>query len=548
MIEKIKQIILEATQKAGYDLPVGLAVEQPPRPEMGDFATNTAMLIAAKSDGNPRVIAEKIVSGIKSDIIEKATVAGPGFINLFLNEQVIYEELKEILKRAENYGNNEIGSGKNVNVEYISANPTGPVHIGNARGGPIGEAVSNLLSLCGYKVTRSFYVNDIGGQIDKLAASFYYWYEKINGEDPIFPEGGYPGDYVREATEKVIAKYSHELAKLANEEEFLEFFKDKGVRQMVERIKKEVGMLDIEFDDWIYQSELEKSGLTESVLDILTARGAVTEREGATWFANPEDPEFKDGEAVLRKSDAGKTLTYFADDIACHKYKIDQGADLIIDFLGPNHHGHIARMKAAMQAIGIDPNRLQILMYQQVRVKNGDEIIRMSKREGNFILLADVMKFGVGADVFKYFVLNQNNNTPFDFDVKLAMERTEKNPVYYVQYAYARINSIIKKAPKTSVGGTIDLSLLSHPRELALIKELIKLPDLIFKAASDLQMQVFPHYAHRLASLFHEFYNDCRVLGEEKELEAARISLIIATKIVLKKVLDICDISAPEKM
>lgn len=547
MTNDIKEIIINALAASSYNLPVGFSIEQPPNPDMGDYATNVAMLVAKDAGENPRQVAEKIARAIDSDLVEKAEVAGPGFINIFLKQQVWLDRLHEILSAGEKYGRNDLGKGKTVNVEYISANPTGPVHIGNARGGPIGEAVANLLTFCGYKVIRSFYVNDIGGQIDKLARSFYYWYETINGEKPIFPDGGYPGAYVKEATEKVIEKYGVELKKLQNEEEFLDFFKDKGVKAMVERIKHEVSLLGITFDEWIYQSELEKSGLTEQILGYLEAKGSVVEREGASWFKNPDDPDFQDGEAVLRKSDGEKTLTYFADDIACHKYKVDQGADRMLDFLGPNHHGHIVRMKAAMQAIGIDPNRLEIIMYQNVRVKNGEEIIKMSKREGNFVLLADVMKFGVGSDVFKFFVLNQNNNTPFDFDIKLAMEKSEKNPVFYVQYAYARINSLIKKAKAVSFDEA-DLSLLKHPKELSLIKELARFPELLVQAEQDMQMQIFPHYATNISSMFHEFYNDCRVIGESPEIESARLALVEATKIVLKNVLDICDVAAPDRM
>lgn len=555
MNDEIKKIIIDAVAKAGYDIPVGFSVEEPPRQDMGDFATNVALLAAKSAGKSPREVAQKISSSITSEQVLKTEVAGPGFINIFIKPSSWIKAFADILAGSNKYGESDEGKGKCINVEYISANPTGPVHIGNARGGPIGEAIANLYQMLGYKVIRSFYVNDIGGQIDKLAQSFYYWYEKSNGEDPIFPEGGYPGDYVREATEKVIAKYKKELSQLKDSEEFIAFFKDKGVREMVERIRREVALLGIEFDDWIYQSELEANGNSDEIMSILENRGAVATREGATWFKNPDDPEFIDDEAVLRKSDAGKTLTYFADDIACHKYKVDQGADMMIDLWGSNHHGHIARMKAAMQAIGIDPHRLQILLYQNVRIKNGEEIIKMSKREGNFVLLADVIKFGVGADVFKYFVLNQNNNTPFDFDVKLAMEKSEKNPVYYVQYAYARINSILRKA-NDGKGGQgifkdaqdINYELLKHPRELALIKELVKLPDIVKQAGSDLQMQAFPHYAYRVASLFHEFYNDCQVIGEKNEIEKARLALVEATRIVLKKVLDICDITAPEKM
>lgn len=549
MREEIRSIIVEASKKAGYNLPVGFDLSVPPRSEMGDLATNIALIIAKNNNKEPREVAEKIISNISSGVIKKIEIAGAGFINIFIKTEYLYEKLRQIVKLGEKYGSNLVGAGAIVNVEYISANPTGPVHIGNARGGPIGEAIANLLEFCGYKVIRSFYVNDIGGQIDKLAATFYYWYEILNGQKPIFPEGGYPGEYVKEITEKVKSTYKSDLSELKDEESFIAFFKDKGVRAMVDRIRKEVLLLDITIDDWIFQSELESSGKTEAIINYLESRGATDKREGALWFKNESDPDFADKESVLRKSDGRETLTYFADDIACHKYKVDQGADIMIDVWGANHHGHVARMHAAMQAIGIDAKNLRVVLYQNVRIKNGEEIIKMSKREGNFVLLSDVIKHGVGADVFKYFVLNQNNNTPMDFDVKLAMEKSEKNPVYYVQYAHARICSILKKAKVAKPDmANVEINRLKHPRELALIKELLLFPDLVSGALKDYQMQVFPHYAHRVASLFHEFYNDCRVIGEEKELEKARLALVEATKIVLKNSLSICDIGSPEKM
>lgn len=547
MKEEIKKILIDAIIKAGYNVPVGFSVENPPNDEMGDWASNVAMMISKGAGDLPKDCAGKIVKNISSEIIQKAEVAGPGFINIYLIQDYLYQQLYELLLQGNTFGNNEDGKGKTVNVEFISANPTGPVHIGNARGGPIGEAIANLFDFCGYKVIRSFYVNDIGGQINKLAASFYYWYEKINGQNPIFPDGGYPGEYIEEITRSVTQEFSKDLKNIKDESEFLAFFKDKGVKAMVKRIKAEAHLLGIDFDDFIFQSALESSGKTAEIIEYLTNNDKTTLREGALWFKNDVDVNYEDKESVLQKSDGKKTLTYFADDIACHKYKIDQGANIMIDIWGAGHHGHIARMKAAMQAININPEKLQIILYQNVRIKNGDEIMKMSKREGNFVLLSDVLKHGVGPDVFKYFILSQNNNTPLDFDVKLAMDKSEKNPVYYVQYAYARICSIIKKAGGVK-GDKGNLRVLKHPREIALIKELLMFPDIVDQAHNDYQMQVFPHYAHKLAGLFHEFYNDCHVIGEKKELEKARLALVNATKIVLYNVLKICDISAPEKM
>ena len=406
MIKEIRKIIIGAVEKCGYNIPVGFDISEPPHKEMGDYATNIALLVAKANGEISKVCAERIVKNIDNVLINKAAIAGPGFINLFINNLFLLNTVKEILLQGNKYGATGEGKGKSVNVEYISANPTGPVHIGNARGGPIGEAIVNLLNFNGYKVTRSFYVNDIGGQIDKLAESFYYFYEKDNNVEISFPDGGYPGKYIEETVKYLKKKYKKELNEINDKDEYLKFFKDKGVKAMVERIKDEVQLLGIKYDEYIYQSELENSGKTKEIIDALNARGSTINREGALWFKNTDYLDNCDDEDVLQKSDGSNTYTYFADDIACHKYKIDQGACMMIDIWGSNHHGHVARMKAAMSSIGIDSDKLNILLYQNVRVKNGEEIIKMSKREGNFVMLADVIKFGVGPDVFKYFILS----------------------------------------------------------------------------------------------------------------------------------------------
>jgi arginyl-tRNA synthetase len=544
----IKSIIIESINKSGYPVPVGFDVSEPPNKDFGDYATNVAILISRNCGKTPQTCARELISNIDSKFVEKAEVAGPGFINIYLTPKIIYSKLSEIISQDNDYGKSKVGEGRKVNIEYISANPTGPVHIGNARGGPIGETISNLLDFCGYQVVRSFYVNDIGGQINKLAESFYYWYLLEIGRDAIFPEGGYPGDYVKDAASRVSKEYKKELSVISEKEDFIEFFKDHGVKEMIQLIQKDASLLGIKYDEFIYQSELENNKKTEEIINILKDRGATLDREGALWFKYDGETE-NDGDNVLRKSDGLATYTYFADDIACHKYKIDQGADLMIDIWGANHHGHVSRMKAAMQSIGVDSNKLKIILYQNVRVKNGEEIIKMSKREGNFILLSDVIKYGVGADAFKYYVLAQNNNTPIDFDVHLAKDKSDKNPVYYIQYAHARICSLLKKSnQKKAAFVEAELENLQSEEELRLIKELIKFPDIIEQASSDFQMQIFPRYAYNLASLFHEFYNKHHIIGEDSSLEKSRLLLCYATKIVIKNTLTIMDITAPDKM
>ncbi len=547
MITELKEILIKAVKEAGYDVPVGFDVSISPKKEMGDYASNIALLIAKHTDNDPRKCAEKLKSKINKDIIQKIDIAGPGFVNILLKKSYYCEIVNVVLNKKEQYGSTLEGDGKMVNVEYISANPTGPVHIGNARGGPIGECIANLLKFNGYKVHKSFYVNDIGGQIDKLAESFYYYYEISNGLEATFPEGGYPGLYIKETVKVLKKKYKKELDRIHDKDDYIVFFKDKGVKAMVELIKNEVQLLGIEYDEFIYQSELENSGKTKEIIDALNTRGATVNREGALWFKNADNLDNCDNEDVLQKSDGSNTYTYFADDIACHKYKIDQGAIKMIDIWGSNHHGHIARMKSAMTAIGVDPNKLEILLYQNVRVKNGEEIIKMSKREGNFIMLADVIKYGVGSDVFKYYILSQNCNTPIDFDLELAKDKSEKNPVYYIQYAYARICSILRKAGKFNATA-ININILEEESELELIKIIAQFPDIINETSKTYAVQLIAQYSYSLATSFHNFYSKCRVLDEEEKLKNARLALITATKIVLNTSLSICGISTPERM
>ncbi|OQA29043.1 MAG: Arginine--tRNA ligase [Chloroflexi bacterium ADurb.Bin344] len=492
-------------------------------------------------------------------MIKSAHVAGPGFINISLNDEYYFSLLRNILSKNDKFGQSNLGEGKSVNVEYISANPTGPLHIGNARSGPIGEMVANIYENFGYRVEREFYINDIGGQVNRLAETIYYWFEKTNGEDVELPENGYPGEYLKEISEKIFNEQPEKIAAMKNKEEFIEFFKAEGLKKIIEIIKSDIALLGIEFDKWFYQSELENSGKSVRVIEELSEKGFTAKKEGALWFKNPADPDLSDRESVLRKSDETGTLTYFADDIAYHKEKIDRGNEICIDVWGSNHHGHIPRLMAALKAIGIPEEKIKVMLYQYVRLKNGDEILKMGKRFGNFVTLRQVIEAGVSADAFKYFVVSQNSNTPIDFDIELAKERSEKNPVYYIEYAHARICSILRKAeedgiyPRTvsdeGIGESdTDLKLLSSDHEKKLVRELAKYPDILAEILSSFQIQLLPHYAYKIAGLFHEFYTNCVVLSENKELTLARLALCRTTKIVIKNALAICDIEAPEKM
>jgi arginyl-tRNA synthetase len=550
MEELVRQKIEKIIKTAGFQVQKNFDITEPPKSEMGDYSTNLAMVIAQQEKKSPKEIAEKLKSELdKDNDFIKTEVAGPGFLNLTLKDDYYLEELKKILQEKENYGRTEIGQGKKVNVEYISANPTGPLHIGNARSGPIGKAFANLYKLFGYEVTEEFYANDLGGQIERFGRSLFYWYQIKSNPKAVFPEDGYPGDYIKEVSEKI---QENENLHGLTEESAIALFVKKGLVLMIDEIKTDAALLDIHFDKWSYESEMIKGNKSREIIEKLSEAGCTQEKDGAIWFKQPNDPELSDKESVLVKSDMDKSLTYFANDIAYHKDKFDRaGKDgILIDVWGANHSGHIPRMKAALGALGYNIDNLKIILYQYVRLKKEGKAASMGKRLGNFISVKDVIKRGVKPDAFKYFILAQNPNTPIDFDIDLAADTSEKNPVFYVKYAHARIESILEKAgqEKIEAGTMIDLTKLNDKKEKALYREIVKFPGLLSEILTSSQIQTLPHFAYKIAALFHDFYSSCRVISEDKDLTKARLSLILATKYVIANVLAILDIKAPKKM
>lgn len=527
-------------------------ISTPPDPKLGDFSTNVAMVLSSRKKEDPMKLAENIAQKLEENGEYKASVAKPGFINIKLNIQKYLEEIKKILEEKNGYGKSDLGGGKTVSIDFVSANPTGPVHIGNARGGPMGETIANLLEWSGYQVSRDFYLNDTGVQTRRLGETLFFYLERESGLDPVMTEDAYRGEYIEEVYQKISKKYGKELKKLQEKEEIIEFLRLKGLELLIERIKREVGLLDIKYDNWYSQTKIQASGKTEEVMSKLEKMGMTVKREGAVWFVNPNDPDFEDKESVLKKSD-DETLTYFADDLAFHAMRFDKGVDIIIDLWGSNHHGHVPRMKSALSALGYEAEREVVILYQFVRVKEEGELIKMSKREGNFVTLEDVLKAGVEPDAFKYFIISQNPNTPIDFDIKLATEKSDKNPIFYIQYAHARIASIIRKCGKSAKSGAgeiklSDLGSLNKPEEIELIKGLAEFPEICREALEDFQIQLLPHYAYKIATLFHDFYTKCRVIDEKGKANSPRLALCIATKIIIANTLALCDINAPEKM
>ena len=475
---------------------------------------------------NPIEIANQILEKLGTpDYLEKAEVAGNGFLNFFVNPQILANDLQEILEKGKDFGKSDKGKGKKARVEFVSANPTGPLHIGNARGGPLGDTIASVLQSQGYEVLREYIHNDVGEQVKALGTTI-----KAKSQGNTTEENQYKGEYINELIGKIGSiegKTDEEIGQMA-------------VNLMYEEIMNDSASMGIVFDLVVKESELRKGA--PQVIDQLKKAGVVKEKDGALWLA-PNDEFLKDRETVIQKSDGG--YTYFTADIVYHKIKFESGAQLIIDVFGSNHHGHVPRLQAAAQALGFDAKKLKVVLYQYVRVKRGFDIVKMSKRAGDFITAREVLD-EVGKDAFRFYLLKFSPQTHMDFDLELVKEQSSKNPVFYVQYAHARMANILVKVEDEDEA---DLSLLTSPKELELIKHLLSFPDVIEEISQSLQVHQLTEYSINLADYFHKFYESCPVLTAENEkLISARVALVKAAKIVLSNSLEILGVSAPERM
>ncbi|MCL5435300.1 MAG: arginine--tRNA ligase [Patescibacteria group bacterium] len=523
-------------------------IERPKDPQNGDFSSNIALISFAKIKNqkskikNPLDLAQEIVSILNTkyqipNTVSKAEAVAPGFINFYLSNEYLQKQVQEIIKEGDNYGLLTIGKGKKASVEFVSANPTGPLHIGNAVGGPLGDTIANVLTKSGYNVKREYLHNDVGGQVLKLGEAIYF--ELNPGEKPADEETQYQGEYIKELAQKVSEslKASH-----LSKEEFVGKAASNAVSIILEGILKDCEGMGIKFDIVRKESDLRKE-VPEALAKI---KKFIKEKDGAEWFA-PADEFLKDRETVVKKSDG--QYTYFASDIAYHNEKMSKN-DLVIDILGSNHSGHVPRLQAAVKALGFDVNNFKVILYQYVRLKRGSEIVKMSKRAGNFVTAAEVLD-EVGKDAFRFFLLRSAPETHMDFDLELAKKQASENPVFYVQYAYTRISSIFAKFQISNFKFQIseaDASLLTHKEEVALIRHLLKLPGLIEEVSRTFAVHTFTTYAMELATLFHKFYEAHRVISKDGNLTKARLALLEATRITLKNTLDLLGVSAPEKM
>ena len=526
-------------------------IEEPREKEHGDFAANAAMLLARQAKKPPRVIADAIIGQLDTEgtYIESAETAGAGFINFRLNPAYIRRVLSVIENEKENFGRVTLGKGQKVMVEFVSANPTGPMHMGNARGGALGDCLASVLDWAGYDVTREFYVNDAGNQIEKFGNSLEVRYiQALRGEDAAeFPEDGYHGDDIRQRAQAYIDLHGDSLLALDSESRkkaLVEFALEKNI----DDLKKDLKTYRIFYDVWFRESVLHENGEARKVVDELIKLGHAYEKDGAVWFRATDFGEEKD-EVLVRQNGF---LTYYAVDIAYHKNKfIDRGFDTVINIWGADHHGHVARLKAALSALGIDPNRLEIILMQLVRLVSGGEVVRMSKRTGKSITLKDLLE-EVSIDAARFFFNMRQANSHFDFDLDLAVEQSNENPVFYVQYAHARICSILRLMKEQGIAvksiAEVNTELLSTPQEIALMKQLAELPETIRHAAQLREPSLITRYAMDLAAAFHGFYAACKVNSEDKALTDARLKLADSTRIALANALTLMSISAPEHM
>ncbi|NLZ54108.1 MAG: arginine--tRNA ligase [Thermoanaerobacteraceae bacterium] len=529
-------------------------VEVPQDKEHGDFAVNIAMVLARQAKMPPRKVGEAIAERINIDdlLVKKVEVAGPGFINFYLAPTWANDVIFEVLKSGEQFGRLNGQRGKKIQVEFVSANPTGPMHMGNARGAALGDALASVLKMAGYDVTKEFYINDAGNQIENFGLSLEARYLELLGQPGEIPEGGYHGEDIKEHMKELIEQEGDRFLYMDSPSRRA-YFIDYALKKNIRRMKTDLQNFGVHFDIWFSEQSLHNSGEVNEVIKLLTDKGYTYEKDGALWFKASEFGAVKD-EVLIR---ANGLPTYFASDIAYHKNKFDRGFDLVIDIWGADHHGHIARMKGALKALGYNPDKLTVIIMQLVRLYRNGEIARMSKRTGRAVTLADIVE-EVGKDAARFFFNLRSADTHLDFDLDLAIKQSDDNPVYYVQYAHARISSILRQAKEQGVdlpdiGLTSEefqkyANLLVEESELDLIKKLADFPGEIKLAADNLAPYRITVYSQELASTFHTFYNKCRVLTDDENLTTARLLLVMAAQQVIKNSLLILGITAPERM
>ncbi|MCW3132843.1 MAG: arginine--tRNA ligase [Methanophagales archaeon] len=552
MRQKIKALLLDAlnqAQKIGSlprIAPPLFSIEVPKVADYGDFSTNLAFLLSKKTKQSPQEIAKELISHLPScDWIKKVEIAAPGFINFFLKSSAWQGVIKNIITRPESYGQGKEREEKII-VEFVSANPTGPLHIGHGRGAAVGDTLANILDYAGYKIKREYYINDVGRQIQILGRSVFLRYLELLGEKIDFPKDHYQGEYIKKLAQEILERKGNKYREVA-EKEVIPLFATFAKERIMEDIKKDLNNFGVRFDYWFSEKDLIKNGDVANLIKWLKDTGLAYEKDGALWFASSRFNDEKDRVLVR----ANGATTYFASDLAYHKNKFERGFHILIDLWGADHHGYVPRLKAGIQALGYDMEKLKILLVQLVHLKRGGKPLAMSTRAGEFVTLKEVLE-EVGKDAARFIFLTRSCDSHLDFDLEVAKSQNMENPVFYVQYAHARVCSLEKIAKERGIEfppfNAVDLTPLQSEGEIGLMKLLARFPDLIEDIARTLEPHRLSYYLTELAGEFHRYYNKYRILDAPEDICAARFALAQAVKIVIAKGLSLLGVSAPKQM
>jgi len=544
--EYVKPLFIKALDRIGIIGEIPLVFEVPKNPDYGDLSTNIAMRLAKQMKTPPLELAKRIIENLDVDytIVEALSVANPGFINIRFSKKFYFYALKRILETGEEYGRSTKGKGKRANVEYVSVNPTGLLHLGHGRNAAIGDTIANLYEWLGWDVTREYYFNNAGNQMNNLARSVFARYRQLLGEsDYPFPEDGYHGDYIKDIADELIKNYANSL--FEENKDNLQVCRKFAENWCFDKIRNTLARMGIHQDIYFNEDSLYADGKIAQVIEDLEAKSIVYEKDGALWLALSK-LGLSDDRVIVKST--GEP-TYRLPDIAYHREKYNRGYDLLVDVLGADHIATVPDVLAALKALGYDTGKLVVLFHQFVTLTEAGEQVKMSKRSGKVYTLDDLLD-EVGADVVRFFLLMRGISTHLEFDLALAREQSEKNPVFYLQYAHARICSVFENAKEKAIelAENPNLSLLETTYEIDLIKYLIKFPEIILNAAEKFEIQIIPEYLRELAQAFHSFYHECRIISVEEQLQQARLWLCKATKTVLRNGLSILGITAPERM
>lgn len=553
---RLKSMIAEAALSLlpagnGKEADISIELEIPKVSEHGDYASNIAFGLTRILKKSPREVASQIVERLNDSekILKKVEIAGPGFINFFISAEAWHGIIRDILRNPREYGRQDIGLGKKVQVEFVSANPTGPLHIGHGRGAAIGDVLANILEECGHTVQREYYINDAGNQMDTLGRSLYFRYQQELGRDIEFPDNHYRGEYMRDLA-KDLVRDKGDRFRDAPLDEVLSFFTSYAGNRILDGIKEDLDLFGVHFGNWFSERELHDRDAIRRTIASLEERGFIYEDEGAVWFRSTAFGDEKD-RVVIRANGAS---TYFAADLAYHSDKFEREFQMVVDIWGADHHGYIERMSAGVQALGREKNDLHVVLVQLVNLLRGGVPVAMSTRGGEFVTLREVLD-EVGKDATRFLFLTRRTDSPLDFDLEVAKAQSNDNPVYYVQYAHARLCSVFEVARERGIEfdrgsppAEETLDLLRLPQEFALMKLLGEYPEMLANCSNSLEPHYIPYYLHQLVSLFHSYYHDNRILGDDAALTRARLCLAAAIREVIRNALELLGVTAPEKM